>query len=1463
MTTPRLTAWAAMIGIASGATVLGAGWAGFRTEPGRELLTRVAVDLLSDVVRGHAEVESIGGNILTGLVIRNLTIRDDDGELFVRLPSVTIRYRLLDLLSSRVVLGQVILEEPFIHIYQNAKGQFNHERVLGLGGDGEGGGGRSPLVAFRDAQVTNGTIVVRTPVDSVPADAEWEVSGRMSERPLRLYRFYDIDARIPYARIVSPFEGEAGLEFDIQHLSAVINDPHLEIQDLRGGVSIDGTTMSLQLDRLRLPETLTGLSGQIRWPDGNFLVDLDAETEFWAFDDIAAFAPRLPWGMAGDGHIKIASLGIDSLFVRADDLVMRGPAAGGEIAGDIGLLVGSGGLSAVLDARLQFTNLDLEYVRPLLDTLPFAGRLDGQLVANGPVDSMNVQIDWRFRDSLVADWPATLIRGNGNIYLDEQVGLGFQEFRVDSGLIDLRTVNNMFPAVVLQGSLRGNGTLNGSLSDIVFDGSLWHRDGNLPVTAARGTLRLNSERDTLGLWADFTLDSLRLAGIQPSYPIVPGSGAFAGELAIGGYADSMALHALVSGPPGFIRAEGTVVMLPHMLALLNLRSAMNDLDLSALHDELLPTEIYGHVAGNVIRGTASPLAVNLELRLDTSFVASSEIDSLRAEVNMADSLLATPQLNLWSRAMDASARGTFGLGGSSRGALSISMAIDSLGWFLPLVQERFPFARSTDLLANLDGEASALVNLDGTLGDFGVAIAMEVDELRSDSAYAHGTSLDVAWHSDFARDMHIRFAMDTLAEHGRAYSDVSVVLSGPKGSAQWDARARIGQDASLAAWGLSFADQQNIILPFDSLRMLLPAHTWDLSRGALIAASDSGLVFSNFVVQSVDAGSRLELTGRFPTNGSAALRGDFVALPVTDLWALMQRDPTTVSGTMSGDFVLAGTAVLPQLTSSLAVTQARFGAVRLPQLQGTLDYQNQVLVGDYEVRRSGESILALDFSLPLDLALRPVAERQLDGPLSVVVTAEGVDLALVELFTRNVRRAGGALDANVGINGTWNSPRLTGTATIVGGQADILPIGVTHRNLIGAFTLSGDSIIVDTVSVRAGSGQLGVTGVVRLANLADPVLDLRLQADEFRTIDVPEFMTLITSGSIQLTGPLFGATLTGNATVTEGQVYFADLVEKRIIDLEDELVSQLADDEFFRRVGLRLDEGQRLVRGRFENRFLNELRIDNLSMTMGNNVRLRSTEANIQLAGQVNVDKRGNVYRLDGTLNTPRGTYLMPLGGDVIGGFTREFNVTGGDVTYPGTVDWNAQLDINAQHVVRSLRREDVTIFVNIGGTLFDPRLTLSSDRQPPLPQSEIIAYLLFGTPSVEAALGGEDSGMFVGGQLADFFSSPFEQLLLGNGRLPLDYLRIQPQPLQGYFGVTVGKQLGERTFVTLSPRICPNQTTLVNVSADLEFRLTRSWLFSFNTEPVVACSLIGSSFTRVDNRQQFGADFFWDRRFR
>src|SRR6185436_3626222 len=278
----------------------------------------------------------------------------------------------------------------------------------------------------------------------------------------------------------------------------------------------------------------------------------------------------------------------------------------------------------------------------------------------------------------------------------------------------------------------------------------------------------------------------------------------------------------------------------------------------------------------------------------------------------------------------------------------------------------------------------------------------------------------------------------------------------------------------------------------------------------------------------------------------------------------------------------------------------------------------------------------------------------------------------------------------------------------------------------------GDTIRIDTLtmqsvatSARKERGRAAVTGFVRLEKLGRPWFGLHARADDFHVLDVRNFLSAVATGDLDLVGPVFGATLSGRGTVTHGVLYFADLITKQVVNLEDTLFRDVVQDTaLIRRQGLG---------PAFNNRFWDSLTISNLGVDLGADAWLRSTEANIQLEGSVRIAKDTRGYRLDGSLATPRGTYRLAL----LPGVTRDFTVVSGQVQYFGTADLNAALNISAQHAVKRRGEDPITVFVTVAGTLYVPKLVLSSDNQSALSDGEIISLLLSGSTRAEDVAGG------------------------------------------------------------------------------------------------------------------------------
>ena len=577
------------------------------------------------------------------------------------------------------------------------------------------------------------------------------------------------------------------------------------------------------------------------------------------------------------------------------------------------------------------------------------------------------------------------------------------------------------------------------------------------------------------------------------------------------------------------------------------------------------------------------------------------------------------------------------------------------------------------------------------------------------------------------------------------------------------------------------------------------------------------------------------------------------------MYALLERDTAGVGGMITATAGLSGTRADPVSNGTFSLTNGSLGEFRAPFVDGTFEYRARRLDAALHLTRSGQQILTVQAHLPLDLSLVPVERRQLPDTLSVRATADSVDLSVLEALTPALRQVQGVFSADLGIAGTWDAPRLRGALQIAGAAATIPALNVRYADLNGRLALSGDSIVLQSLSARSDRGRADVSGVVRLEQLTHPALDLRIAADQFKALDLRNNVTITASGQLALRGPVFGASLTGRANVTSGVLYFADLVQKRIVNLDELADTSLAA----------IIEQQRLG-PEFQSVFLDSLRIQDLQLEMGSDVWLRSNEANIQLTGTVSLTKQRNLYLVSGTLQAARGTYRLKLGP-----VTREFVVSQGTVHYFGTPDQDAGLDIEARHVVHPVptpaqrNPDDIMVVAHITGTLLVPRVTLQADKRD-LSQTEIISYLLFGKSSLD--LGGEQGGIADQRALLQsalsVLSGEIEQTIVSGG-VPVDYVEIRPSgggqgaPLLGW-QFAVGRQLGPKTFLVLNAGFCEGRQVGVRntLGLSLQFRISPEWRTEASFEPVQTCADPSTESQGGTVPRQVGLDLFWEKRY-
>jgi hypothetical protein len=1280
-------------------------------------------------------------------------------------------------------------------------------------------------------------------------------------------RFSNFNASLPYVRITSPEPDEKGVRFDVASISALISHPAMELVDASGTVEVRNDSVLLNLADVRLPESEAEVYGAIDLSGEGEQYDLDVRAHGVATDQIRGLVDEIPAGMSGSGTFFVRSLPNAVEFVGTD-VTFNGLDNGGSASGVLSMLVGPGPNWAFRNTGLDLDNLDLEFIRAFFDTLPVAGRVTGRFEADGPREAMNLGLDIVLRDSLVPDWPISVIDARGIVSLGVPGDLVFRDYAISHADFDLATVQLILEGVDLNGRLSGSGVVNGPWLELEFDGDLTHFDDPTHVTQASGSVRIDARGDTLGVWSDLMFEALALDGIRPSYPSIRIGGTFAGRVVTDGYLDSLFVDADVAGSGGAIFLEGYVSPLSIRRAAYGMDVRVSRLNLAALHPRLPETVLFGRSQGTWVDDSLQGESAEMRAELRGSTVEGVSLDSVSWGLAVDDSLLFFDSLRASGRGITAYAEGALGLGGDRDSTIYGFLTTDSLGVLEPFLASLFGSLPDERVFGakRPSGSIDSYFEVTGATADYRATVDFEGRRIDRGSVFVDSVQARGSWVSA-TREVRLETSLDSL-ELGRwKFADIEVVLAGPTDSLEWRARSRFGADG----WGATIAEGRLLSesgkrsVPLDLMAFQLESGQWFVDLPAVVEFSDSGIDFRNNTIARRGSAGRVTLEGRLPFAGPGSLAASIEALPAEDLWMLMQRTYRDVSGEVGGNFSLYGTAQAPQMTLFAGLRQGVFGDFQAPHMLAEFQYENRRVDGDVRLMRTGEEILAIDVGLPIDLALTAVESRRLPGQISIRAAADGVDLSFMDAVNPLVRETGGTLFADVGITGTWENPELAGSLSIVDGTVLYPALGVRHEGLDGTFIMSGDTILIENLSVSSGEGTAEVFGFMRLEELTKPVLSVQLNAEDFHGVSVRDFVSVTASGSAELNGPFFGATLTGEGTVTHGVLYFADLVEKEIIDIEDTLLAMegLVDPTLIRQQGLGVE---------FENRFLDSLRVDSLRLEMESDAWMRSSEANIQLLGSIMINKELDEYRFNGTLQTPRGTYQLSPGPSLVQLLaTRDFDVTRGEVTYFGTPDLNAALDIEARHRVRSVRGEDIMVFVHIGGTLYEPNLSFTSDIRPPIPGPEILSYLFLGAPSFHALTGegGSENGRLVRRGLSQFLgavSGQLENLAISDLSLPLDYLQIRPQ-MSGSSAwaaeIAAGKRLGDNWFLTVSPRVCTgeqNNKLDVMVGASVEYRLSREWLFSLSGDPVRSCAVARSHALRL--KYQFGADVFWEKRY-
>jgi translocation and assembly module TamB len=1468
-----------------GLLVVSTGWFLMRTATGREKVRSFAQTLIDQRIKGGTiYIGRLSGNFLTNLTIDSIAIRDKRGEYLAASGPVTVTYNPRDLFDSRLFIRRTIVEHPYVHIIQHANGVWNFKEIFASGTNApklpqpDARRGWGDYMVFDSTTARNATFLLTMnwqPDDSLKgAKRDSSIKAHLSRPSGEYVRTFDGYGRqylwknahglITHARLADPdSDRKFGMQFRIDTLSADEFEPTFKFRKVTGDVRRLADSLWFQVSHFEMPGSRGSGSGKLSWGSRHVQYDIAVRGDSVSLDDVNWVYPTLPRTGGGSLDLLIKNDPKNPAILDFKLVNMDVKTTKSRLTGQMSFGIGTPVL-LVRDLNVRADPVDFDLIRAF-STKPFPdwqGQIVGTMTGRGGPLTHFVVDDARgvFYDAHVRG-ANSRFSGKGELDILNPANTTFHGFNVDIASLDLRTIEFLYPSFPrLNGTISGTAKLDSSWLDVRFSNAdVYHRDGPGEPSHFTGFGRV-TDADKFMVY-DVTMDlrplSMTMITRSPDFSTIPVRGLFSGPLHASGSSPDLEVTTSLQSASGAISFDGRVDLDTIGGKGYRGRGDFNSLNVTSLLERpTIPANtLNGHyeIGLDSVSDDLSKLTGFLSVALDRSSFDGMRLNPSHARVRFVDGQMHVDTLNVNSPAFTAVASpGGLGLPHGRPDSLRVSLSVDSLGGL------RF--------LARVDSNVAATALPDSITGNLRVDSALVSGRL--DSLVMRGTAVaqDLYFNAYRAANARIGFDLSglpkSLVGQANVHIDTAVVAGvaldtiggalrfSDISHAEFDVGAVSKNGPSVKAGGIwnSLNGVNDVLL--SSARFTIGAGEWNLATIARIHADSNVITVDSLMLRRDSA--TIALRGVVPDTGAASGELRALHVPLRDLGVLAQLTDT-LDGVGDLTVTVGGTKQAPVIDGRLALSSIKWSGLDIPLSDAEGHFRDRRLVASGNVFLKGQPPIVAAASLPLDLTL--FSAQWGNDSLSGSVKADSADLSLIQALVGKdaVRDISGRITANIGVTGTPKAKVFSGNLNVSRGSVFVVASGVTLSNISGSISGATNAAGEDSIGVRLSantvgkpSGSASIVGYVKSFFVAKPTFKLALGLNQFHALNRRSLADLyITSlDSVRLYGSLDVPKLEGSLLVDRSSIFLPDPVIARKQPVN------FASDDSVGRVG-------QIVGGSAMFSQLMYNLTSSVLITLGNDVRLRSNEANVRLSGELHVAKSslrgtrtlasGDIVpglTLEGQLTTEGGTYNLNLGL-----VQREFQVlSGGTVSFTLADSWrNPTLDIKARHNVKQ-QGGDLGVIVNLHGPLLPyPELGFSATGVDyEIPPSDLISYLLTGKPGFDflqnpktsevlASVLAPTLSAFASDRLRSVFGSQASmlQLQLGGTGTATDQSAFSRNSLSQtlFYGATLAaeQQFGENLFLSVNTGFCQFMNegssarlnnAFTNVGAKVEYRV-------------------------------------------
>jgi translocation and assembly module TamB len=365
-------------------------------------------------------------------------------------------------------------------------------------------------------------------------------------------------------------------------------------------------------------------------------------------------------------------------------------------------------------------------------------------------------------------------------------------------------------------------------------------------------------------------------------------------------------------------------------------------------------------------------------------------------------------------------------------------------------------------------------------------------------------------------------------------------------------------------------------------------------------------------------------------------------------------------------------------------------------------------------------------------------------------------IAVVEMFAPQLANVQGQVQLRAGVTGTLDTPRIEGELNATNLATDVPALGLKLREGRISVTPRPDGQFALAGSISSGKGALRFDGTGSAAGETR----IGVQGQQFLAADIPGAQVIV-DPKLQLTRSAQRISLEGDVHIPSAKIDLQKLPRTQSAQnvSSDVVVIDAQTQEEAQRKAMPLHAA--------------------IQVSLGEDVALAGFGLDAKVAGQLLVREAPGAPTTGSGEVRVSGTYKA---------YGQDLTIRQGQLLFAGTPLDNPRLSIVAVREV-----EPVVAGLRIQGSARNPQLTVFSE--PPMAQSNALAYLVTGKPLSEVGAGEGDAvqsaarslGTAAGGLLAKNIGR----------RLGVDEVGVKDSEAIGGAALTVGQYLSPRLYLS------------------------------------------------------------------